>query len=80
MTIRKILEMVAANMGKKLTFIPIPWKLIWAGLKVCEMMRLPVGFRSDSLVSLVNQNPNPDFEMTRRLGKRFREFNDQHSF
>ncbi len=46
----------------------------WLGLKTVESIGLPLGFRSDSLVSLINQNAAPDFSATDRVGLRRRPF------
>ncbi len=74
-TLKNILQALAVCYGKKLIFIPIPWWLIWFGLRGGELIGLNLGFRSDSLVSLVNQNLTPDFSETRRSGVEFRVFN-----
>lgn len=66
-TFRQILETIARAKGKKLSFIPVPWRLVWAGIKGAELCRVPLNFRSDSLVSLVYQNPNPSFAEQREL-------------
>jgi nucleoside-diphosphate-sugar epimerase len=71
---RQILEELARWQGKSLKFVPAPWRLIWAGLKLAEALRIPLEFRSDSLVSLMYQNPNPDFAPQRRLGITCRPF------
>lgn len=67
-TFRGILEALAAEQGKHPWFIPLPWRFIWAGLRFGEFLHLPLPFRSDSVVSLVNQNPRPDFSQLRQLG------------
>ncbi len=66
-TFRQILETIAQAKGKKLSFLPVPWRLVWAGIKGAELCRVPLNFRSDSLVSLVYQNPNPSFVEQREL-------------
>ena len=66
-TFRQILEAIARAKGKKLTFLPVPWRLVWAGIKCAELLRVPLNFRSDSLVSLVYQNPKPSFAEQREL-------------
>ncbi len=66
-TFRQILETIARAQGKKLSFIPVPWRLVWAGIKGAELCRVPLSFRSDSLVSLVYQNPKPSFAEQREL-------------
>jgi nucleoside-diphosphate-sugar epimerase len=67
-TFRQILEEIARTKGKRVTFVPVPWRLLWAGIKCAELCRVPLNFRSDSLVSLMYQNPAPSFELQRRLG------------
>lgn len=74
MTLREILLTLGAAQQKNLIFVPLPWRLVWFGLRCSEIMGLPIGFRSDSLISLLNQNPNPDFALTARSGVRFRDF------
>jgi nucleoside-diphosphate-sugar epimerase len=71
---RSILEELARVQGRRLRFVPVPWRLAWLLIKGGEVCRLPLPFRSDSLVSLMNQNPRPSFELTRRLGLKFRPF------
>ena len=66
-TFRQILEAIARAKRKKLSFIPVPWRLVWAGIKGAELCRVPLNFRSDSLVSLVYQNPQPSFAEQREL-------------
>ena len=66
-TFRQILETIARAKGKKLLFLPVPWRLVWAGIKGAELCRVPLNFRSDSLVSLIYQNPKPSFAEQREL-------------
>jgi nucleoside-diphosphate-sugar epimerase len=73
-TFKRILQTIAATHDKRVFLLPIPWRLIWAGLVTLEKIGLARGFRSDSLVSLVNQDPHPDFNATRGLGMIFRPF------
>jgi nucleoside-diphosphate-sugar epimerase len=74
MTLQEILLTLGVARQKKLVFIPLPWRLVWFGLRCSEVIGLPIGFRSDSLISLLNQNPNPDFAPTVQSGIRFRDF------
>ncbi len=69
-----ILEELARAQGRRPCFMPVPWRLAWVVMKAGEICRLPLKFRSDSLVSLMNQNPRPSFEPARRLGLEFRPF------
>lgn len=74
-TFRQLLEAIARARGKKLSFVPVPWRLVWAGIKGAELCRVPLNFRSDSLVSLVYQNPHPSFAEQRELKIARRPFN-----
>ncbi len=67
-TFRGILEEIAGRLGRKPKFIPVPWRWVWLALKTAEKIGLKLGFRSDSLVSLVNQNPRPDFSQGAAVG------------
>jgi nucleoside-diphosphate-sugar epimerase len=58
---KQLLLEIARRLDKKVTFVPLPWRMIWAGLKSAELCGLRLNFRSDSLVSLMHQNPRPDF-------------------
>jgi nucleoside-diphosphate-sugar epimerase len=71
---RKILEEIARAKGKQLSFIPVPWRLVWTVLKCAEIAGLRLDFRSDSLVSLMHQNPNPSFALQRTLNIHCRPF------
>lgn len=67
-TFRQLLLEIARGLGKKIRFIPLPWRLVWTGLKTAETCGLRLNFRSDSLVSLMHQNPNPDFSPNAQAG------------
>ena len=66
-TFRQILEEIARAKGKSISFVPVPWRLVWAVIKCGELCGLRMGFQSDSLVSLIYQNPNPSFVQQREL-------------
>lgn len=55
------LKDILKKLGAKIMF-PIPWQLIWVLLKTIEKCGLHPRTGSDNLVSLVNQNPKPDFQ------------------
>jgi nucleoside-diphosphate-sugar epimerase len=74
---REILRLLAAARGHNPLLVPVPWRLEWLVLKVFETIGIKSRLRSDSLVSLVNQDPSPDFETTRRTGVAFRDFADE---
>jgi nucleoside-diphosphate-sugar epimerase len=74
MTLKQILGSLAAAANKSVLLVPFPWRILWAGLVAAEWLHLPIRFRSDSLVSLINQDPQPDFTATRALRATFRDF------
>ena len=65
---KELLREIARGLDKKIKFIPLPWRLVWAGLKTAELCGLRLNFRSDSLVSLMHQNPAPDFSANVAVG------------
>ena len=71
---KKLLLEIARGLDKKVKFIPLPWRLVWAGLKMAEVGGLKLNFRSDSLVSLMHQNPAPDFSANAQAGLVCRPF------
>jgi len=74
---KQLLQEIARALDKKVTFIPLPWRLVWAGLKTAETLGLRLNFRSDSLVSLMHQNPRPDFAPNAAAGLNCRAFDIQ---
>lgn len=66
-TFREILETLARLEGKKPHFFPLPAWAVLSGLRLAELLRLPVPFKSDSLVSLLHQDPSPVFSSRIRL-------------
>jgi nucleoside-diphosphate-sugar epimerase len=73
-TVKKLLLEIARALNKQPKFIPLPWRLIWLGLKSAEVCGLQLNFRSDNLVSLMYQNPNPDFSPNAKAGLKCRPF------
>ena len=73
-TFREVLREIGMRVDRQPKLIPIPWRMIWAPLKMAEMCGCPLGFRSDSLVSLMHQNPRPDFSPPADFGFVFRPF------
>jgi nucleoside-diphosphate-sugar epimerase len=73
-SLKEILGVMASSMKKKTIFIPFPQFLLLFGLKSAEAMGLNQGIRSDSMLSLLNLDPSPDFSMTKKSGVKFREF------
>ena len=65
---KNLLQEIARGLDKKINFIQLPWRLVWLALKSAETCGLRLNFRSDSLVSLMHQNPAPDFSANAQLG------------
>jgi nucleoside-diphosphate-sugar epimerase len=72
--LKKLLLGIATGINRKPTFIPLPWRLVWLGLKSAELAGLRLNFRSDSLVSLMNPHPAPDFSANAKVGLACRPF------
>ena len=73
-TFRQLLEEIARAKQKHISFLPVPWRLLWAALKCAELLHVPLNFKSDSLVSLMYQNPSPRFSSQGELGVSCRPF------
>ena len=71
---KKLLLEIARGLGKEIKFIPLPWRLVWLAIKSAEVCGLKLNFRSDSLVSLMNQNPAPDFSANAEVALACRTF------
>ena len=61
LTFRTILEGLARQAGRNPRFISVPGWALLAGLKGAELLKIALPFKSDSLVSLLHQDPNPMF-------------------
>lgn len=69
-----ILKKLASKLNKKPKFILLPWQLVWVAIKSVESLGLKLNFRSDSLISLMNPNSQPDFSGAEKFGVSFRPF------
>lgn len=74
---KQLVQEIAGALGRKPAFIPVPWRAVWLALKSAELCGLKLNFRSDSLVSLMYQNPAPDFSPNASLGLACRPFSIQ---
>jgi len=72
--LKEILDQIARALGKRVMLLPVPWQLVWLGLKGLELAGARPNFRSDSLISLVYQNPFPSFVLLKSLGFQCRPF------
>jgi nucleoside-diphosphate-sugar epimerase len=60
-TFRELLAEIARSQGKSPHFLRVAWPLIYRGLRFAERLGVEIRFRSDSVLSLVYQNPNPEW-------------------
>ena len=56
-----LMRALAASHGRKPLLIRIPWRLPYIALRFTEWCGIRLPFRSDSLISFVYQDPEPDF-------------------
>jgi len=73
-SLRRILEGFARKHDRHPVYVPVPWPLVYAGLKALETLGLPAPFRSDSLIGIVFQNPAPQFALPEIPGITFRPY------
>jgi nucleoside-diphosphate-sugar epimerase len=57
--LRDLILRMAAEEGKTVKLVGVPWRVIYTALKTAETLGLKIGFRSDSVLSLVYQDPAP---------------------
>jgi len=60
---RDLLRKIAVLQGRRTTFLPVPWRAIYAAMVCAERAGLGLSFRSDSLLGLVHANPAPVFDL-----------------
>jgi nucleoside-diphosphate-sugar epimerase len=65
---RDMVQRLAQEAGRKVILVPVPWQLLYAAFRTAEGLGLKLGFKSDSIVSFIYQNPTPDFAVQARLG------------
>jgi nucleoside-diphosphate-sugar epimerase len=58
---RELIAEIARSQGKSPHFVRVAWPVIYHGLRFGEKMGAEIGFRSDSVLSLVYQNPHPEW-------------------
>lgn len=78
-TMRSLLNLLASRQGKKIVLLPLPWQVVWLGLKTLETVGLRPGFKSDSLIGMVYGNPSPNLALTEKVGAVFRELGAQEA-
>jgi nucleoside-diphosphate-sugar epimerase len=66
LTFAEMMRGFARKQNHRPLFVPVPWRVLWAPLRLAEASGFNLKLRSDSLVSLMNQNPDPDFHWMSR--------------
>ena len=64
--------MIKFSNNKKIILIPVLWQLLYIVLKIAEVIKIKVGFRSDSILSLARQNPRPSENTNTKYSHLFR--------
>ena len=57
--LRDLILRIAIEEGKTVKLVGLPWRVIYTALKTAETIGLKLAFRSDSVISLVYQDPAP---------------------
>jgi len=71
---KAIIKTIAKIKDKTVLLIPMPYPLLFAGLKLTETLGLKLGLRSDSLKYMKHYNKNPDFSSLEITAIKFRPF------
>lgn len=69
-----ILRTLAQSVGRRVLFVPMPWRAVWLALRLAERLGFRPTFRSDSVLGLVYAAPPPDFAAARSYPVEFRDF------
>jgi len=71
---RDLVLACAARLGRSVKLVSVPWRAVYLALKAAEAAGVKLSFRSDSVLSLVNQNQNPDFGALKRFNIQVRPY------
>jgi nucleoside-diphosphate-sugar epimerase len=71
----ELLRTFAAREHRRCRFVPVPWQLVYWPLRSCELLRLPLPFRADSLLGVIHTAPGlTGQDRLARLGVTVRAF------
>jgi nucleoside-diphosphate-sugar epimerase len=65
---RDLVKSIAASEGRQVRLLPVPWQLLYAGIRTGEALDLHLPFRSDSILSFAYYDRSPDFSLMHSLG------------
>ncbi|HYP62746.1 MAG TPA: NAD-dependent epimerase/dehydratase family protein [Acidocella sp.] len=65
---RDMVRGLAREAGRGVILVPVPWQFLYAGFRSAEALGLRLGYKSDSVISFIYQDPAPDFSVQARLG------------
>ena len=59
--LRDLILRMAEERGTRVRLVGLPWRVVYGGLRLAEVLGAHLGFRADSVLSLVRQDPSPEF-------------------
>lgn len=65
---RDLVQSIATSQGRDVKLLPVPWQLLFCGIRAGELMNVKLPFRSDSILSFIYSNQHPDFTLMNSLG------------
>ena len=73
---KSLLEVLAIDAtGHDARFVPVPWRALYAGMRLAETAHVPLPLRADSLLGLMRPAPEvPNVDVLKALGVEFRPF------
>lgn len=63
-----LVQSLAAEGRRSVKLIPVPWQIFYVAFRGAELCHIKMGFRSDSILSFIYQNQNPDFTLQDKFG------------
>tara|TARA_B100001057_G_scaffold499773_2_gene611726 strand:+ start:1045 stop:1896 length:852 start_codon:yes stop_codon:yes gene_type:complete len=71
---KNILKILATKNSKNIYLIKTNEKILYYIIRLMEKLKIKISFRSDSFISMINQNPNPNFDNQKEINIFFRSF------
>jgi nucleoside-diphosphate-sugar epimerase len=73
-SLREVLGAIAGANGQSRLFFRVPWQLLYAPLRLLEILHIPSPIRSDSALSMATLDPNPFRSSAAPHATEFRRF------